>query len=208
MPEACFLEEAAQERERVGLPKERVFATKIALGWQMIKRVKAAGLPFDALTCDDLYGRSHSFRSEMNQAGIVYMADVPANTRVAPAPFEREADLIWSVSELAHAQTTLFQQVQVRPTERGMLCEDFAAVRVFTWRDTQASEEWLVVRRLADQSLSYSLCNAPPDTPLSRLAWLKCVRHFVERANQDAKSESVGMNCRRRSIALGNTTWL
>jgi hypothetical protein len=117
------------------------------------------------------------------------MADVPANTRVAPAPFEHEADLIWSVSELAHAKATLFQQVEVRPTERGMLCDDFAAARVFTWRDGCATQEWLVMRRFSDATFSYSLCNAPPNTPLSRLAWLKCVRYFVERANQDAKSE-------------------
>jgi SRSO17 transposase len=189
VPEACFLEDAAPERERVGIPKERVVATKIQLGWQMIQRVKAHGLAFEALACDDLYGRSHSFRALMHKAGILYMADVPANTRVAPTPFEHQADLIWNVSDIAHAKTTLFQQVEVRPTERGVLCEDFAAVRVFTWRDGQASEEWLVMRRFSDASLSYSLCNAPPDTPLSRLAWLKCVRHFVERANQDAKSE-------------------
>jgi len=30
---------------------------------------------------------------------------------------------------------------------------------------------------------------ASPNTPFKRLAWLKCQRYFVERANQDAKSE-------------------
>jgi SRSO17 transposase len=33
------------------------------------------------------------------------------------------------------------------------------------------------------------LSNAPADTSPERLAWLKWVRHFVERSNQDAKSE-------------------
>jgi len=28
-----------------------------------------------------------------------------------------------------------------------------------------------------------------PNTHLKRLAWLKCQRYFVERANQDAKTE-------------------
>jgi len=40
-----------------GFPKERKFATKIELGWTMIQRVQAHGLPFEAVACDDLYGR-------------------------------------------------------------------------------------------------------------------------------------------------------
>lgn len=46
------------------------------------------------------------------------------------------------------------------------------------------------MRQHSDGTFSYAFCNAPADTPLERLAWLKCVRHFVERANQDAKSEA------------------
>ena len=48
----------------------------------MIQRVKANGLPFEAVACDDLYGRSGWLRREMDEAGIVYMADVPESTQV------------------------------------------------------------------------------------------------------------------------------
>jgi hypothetical protein len=34
------------------------------------------------------------------------------------------------------------------------------------------------------------LSSAPVDTSIERLAWLKCQRYFVERANQDAESEA------------------
>jgi len=47
----------------------------------------------------------------------------------------------------------------------------------------------LVIRHEDDQRYTYALSNAPADTPSERLAWLKCVRHFVERTNQDSKSE-------------------
>jgi len=48
----------------------------------------------------------------------------------------------------------------------------------------------LVIRHEYGQRYTYALSNAAADAPHERLAWLKCVRHFVERANQDAKSET------------------
>ena len=79
--------------------------------------------------------------------------------------------------------------IQVRTTERGYLCERFAARRVWTVYEGTAVEEWLVVREEADGKYRYALCNASSDTPLERLAGWKCQRYFIERANQDAKSE-------------------
>lgn len=68
----------------------------------------------------------------------------------------------------------------MRSTERGELEEEFAARYVWTIQEGKAVREWLVIRRGNDGSCSYSLSNAP---------WLKCMRYFVERAIQDAKSE-------------------
>ena len=69
-PEHWFSKKMEQERKRVGMPEERKFATKIELGWQMIQRAKANGLPFKAVGCDDLYGRSGWLRRQMDEAGV------------------------------------------------------------------------------------------------------------------------------------------
>jgi predicted Co/Zn/Cd cation transporter (cation efflux family) len=61
--------------------------------------------------------------------------------------------------------------------------------RVWTIRDGELAEEWLIVRHQSSQRYSYALSNAPAATPHKYLALLKCLRHFVERTNQDAKSE-------------------
>jgi SRSO17 transposase len=82
LQERWFTPEMAKARQQLGIPPERQFATKIELGWRMIQRVKAHGLPFEAVLCDDLYGRSGRFRRQMDEAGIIYMADVPENTHV------------------------------------------------------------------------------------------------------------------------------
>jgi len=60
--------------------------------------------------------------------------------------------------------------------------------RVWTIRGDELAEEWLVIRHEYGKRYTYALSNAPTDTSHERLAWLKCVRHFVERSNQDAKS--------------------
>ena len=210
LPEHWFTPEMAGERKRVGIPADRTFATKIELGWRMIERVQAQGLPFEAVACDDLYGRSGWLRHKLDVAGIVYMAEVPENTRVyltQPAfgvpphqPGQRghkptrpqilSADTPVEARQWVQRAEPHFQRFRVRPTERGELDDPFAMRRVWTIRNNELAEEWLVIRHEYSQRYTYALSNAPADTPLERLAWLKCVRHFVERSNQDAKSEA------------------
>ena len=209
LPEHWFTSEMVRERKRVGVPEERKFATKIELGWRMIQRVKAHGLPFEALACDDLYGRSGWFRHQMNQADIIYMAEVPENTQIyltqpdfgVPPHAHGQAGRISTrskvlsedqpveVRQLITYPDTHFQHFPVRNTERGVLDDRFAMHRIWTIRDDELAEEWLVIRHENAERYTYALSNAPADTTLERLAWLKCVRHFIERSNQDAKSE-------------------
>lgn len=191
IPERWFSSEMAEERKRVGLPEERRFETKIELGWRMTQRAQANGLPFEAAVCDEFYGRSGWLRRQWHEAGILYMADVPGDTFVYLSRPEgpRKAPKPCEVREVARRADTHFQRVPVRPTERGYLEEPFALRRVWTIRDGTVAEEWLVIRREGKNRYSYGLSNASADTPRTELAWLKCVRYFIERAHEDAKSE-------------------
>ena len=207
-----FTPEMAQLRQRVGIPPEREFETKIELGWKMIRRVKANGLPFEAVTCDDLYGRSTWLRDKMDEEEILYMADVPRTTQVylekpllgvperppgrrGPKPTRlRVLNGVQSFKahQIARGANTTWTRVPVRTIERGELDDPFAAQRVWTLREGELEpvEEWLVIRHEAKNRYNYSLSNAPADVSLQYLAWLKCQRYFVERTNQDAKSEA------------------
>lgn len=209
LPEHWFSPEMAEVRQQLGIPSERRFATKIKLGWRMIQRVKANGLPFDAVLCDDLYGRSGWLRRKLDKADSIYMADVPEDTQVyltkpdfgvpPPRPDQRgrrptrprvlnEVKPV-EVRQVIRRSDTVFRRFRVRSTERGQLEDPFAMRRVWTIRDGELAEEWLVVRHESEQRYSYSLSNAPADTSHDYLALLKCLRHFVERTNQDSKSE-------------------
>lgn len=84
---------------------------------------------------------------------------------------------------------TLWQTLTLRPTERGLLTADFARMRVWTVDDDlTVREDWLLIRR-DGKKYSYSMSNAPILTPLKTMALRKSQRFFIERSNQDAKSQ-------------------
>jgi SRSO17 transposase len=209
LPEEWFGAAFAQRRTELGIPVERCFETKLQLGLKMIKRVKAHGLPFDLLACDALYGRDSQFRADVAAEGVRYAAQVPGDTRVylseprvgipskrgkrgrprtrlrvlrGQEPHEGRA--------LAQHPQTTWQQVQVRHTERGRLTADFAVSRVWTVAAGQRPRaEWLVIRRNSEGDCSYTLLNAPRDTPQAWLIAGSCRRYFTERTFEDAKTE-------------------
>ncbi len=205
IPETWFTAEAAARRQQAGIPADRHFQTKLELGWQMIQRVQAQGLPFEAVAFDTLYGRSAWLRDQLAEAGLEYYADVPADTKVyleppvvgipqnKQGPKAHKQRVLspkgMRVDRLAHNTDMLWQAITLRPSERGYLQADFARRQVWTVRDNlTVVQEWLMIRR-DGQRHTYTLSNAPSDTPLVTMAQRKSQRYFVERSNQDAKSE-------------------
>jgi SRSO17 transposase len=139
------------------------------------------------------------------------MADVPADTEVylikpvvgvppreepqRGRPYSKprvlSAEKPVEVRELAARPDTVWTRVTVRKTERGELKDQFSARRVWTTHQGEEPvEQWLVMRRDSEGKLHYGLSNASADTPLERLAWGKCQRHFIECCHQEAKSEA------------------
>lgn len=209
LPQVWFTRSYAALRREVGLPSDRTFATKPELGLKMIRRVKANGLPFERVACDDVYGRSSAFRAALDADHVRYAAEVPANTRVylkppvvgvprrrhprgrvptRPKVLSQHAPR--QVGRLVYSQRTHWQRVTVRHTERGALEADLAIHRVWTLTDIlQVREEWLVIRRDLDGHLTFVLLNDPADTPQDVVIQASCQRYFTERTYQDAKSE-------------------
>jgi hypothetical protein len=92
---------------------------------------------------------------------------------------------------LAQHPQTVWEQRQVRPTERGRWTADFAVRRVWTVAAGQRPRAaWLVIRRKRDGDCSYTLRNAPTDTPQAWLSAGSCRRSCTERTCEDAKTES------------------
>ena len=209
IPEDWFAAEHSQLRHDLGIPENRAFATKPELGLQMIARVLAAGVPFERVVCDELYGRGNAFRKTLETWGLRYAAQVPATTHVYMSephvgiPKQRTKShrprtrlKILSrhqpreAREIAADARTVWQHVSVRPTERGWLEADFAVVRIWTVAVGQvARPEWLVIRRDQDGDCQYTLLNDPASTSQMALIQASCQRCWIERTFQDAKSE-------------------
>lgn len=203
--EDWFSDAWTERRREVGVPDDRRFQTKLELGWQMIQRVQAEGFPFEAVAYDSHYGRSAWLRDQMSAASLEYYADVPADTNVYLQPpvigvpqnkrgkkaHKRRvlSPRAVRVDSLRHDPDMIWHTLTLRPSERGMLQADFARCRVWTVRDDYAVvQEWLLVRR-DGQRHTYTFSNAPYDTPLVTMAQRKSARYFIERSNQDVKTE-------------------
>jgi len=202
IPEKWFAAEAAAKRRKVGLPEDRQFQTKIELGWEMIQRMQARGLPFEAVACDTLYGRSPWLRDQCTVADIECYSDVPVNTQVylskpeigIPEAKQARHEQVLSpnpmrVDQVGCLPDTIWQRLVLRPSERGLLEVLCAARRIWTVRDDGGVvEEWLIIRQDPGRH-TYTLSNAPANTSLMTLATRKSARYFAERGNQDSKSE-------------------
>jgi SRSO17 transposase len=209
LPEEWFDEEHQELRQKTGVPEGREFQTKLELFWQMLQRAQAEEIPFDAVACDGLYGRSFWLRQQMEQAGIEFYADVPANSQVylsepkigipqnKRGPKATEARVLspgsplgpYRIDDLRLHPSLLWQTLTIRPTERGWLTADFARLAVWTVQDDMTvTQQWLLMRKQGKKH-AYTFSNASTNTPLKVMALRKSQRYFIERDNQDAKSE-------------------
>lgn len=203
-PKHWFTSAYKSKRERIGLADERPFQTKLELALGMVKRVAQEGLPFDAIDCDSLYGRKGWLRDEFDQAGFEYYADVPENTQVylkrpkVHWPLTKKGEPIkkphikgkaHTVKSLKRHPKTRWQRITLRPNERGMLKANFARRHIWTVRDDgSVHREWVLIRQDTTRT-TYSLSNAPKNITLTTMAHRKSQRYFIERSNQEAKSE-------------------
>jgi len=210
-PEKWFDENHKQNFKSLHIPEDLKFRTKPKIGLELLDKAIANKLPFQCLTCDDLYGRGHNFRKEVDERNITYVADVPWDlTAYIEKPEtgipERKGGkgrkpTRWKVLNDAKrtnprqiAQTLNLTPVEVRDCERGKLIYECGMARVWTITSTgKIRQETLFVRREANGKMTYSLSNAPKETSIEILAQWRSGRYFAERIFQDSKSE-LGMD--------------
>jgi len=204
IPERWFSEAYAERRAKSGIPEDRVFQTKPEIGWQMIQRAVFNQVRFAAVVMDDLYGRNKVLRQRLDGAGIEYYGDVPSNTivyldkpkivypKTKRGKRSKRPKIVakqrYEAQELLNHSKVEWGVIVIRPNERGMLMAQFGRCRVWTVHGTKCRQEWLLIRK-DNNRLTYVLSNASPNTPLETMARRKSHRYFIERDNQDCKTE-------------------
>jgi len=203
-PEGWFEDQQALARQKVGFPAGREFKTKPEIAGDLIERIKANGVVFEAVAMDDLYGRNAGLRHRLAEQQTEYYGDVPSTTTVyldkpeivypltkwgRPSKnYQIVARQRHEVRDLLHHPRVEWAEITLRPNERGYLRANFGRIRVWTVFQGECRQEWLLIRQ-DKKRLTYILSNAAPTTSLETMAWRKSHRYFIERSNQDAKGE-------------------
>lgn len=195
--------------ERAGMFLEaRQFRTKAQWGLVMVLKAKERGIPFEFVGMDAHYGEQPWLLTQLEQSGVVYMADIPCNTRIYleypdvgipkrngdrgrfPSKLKVLGGESVEVKQLLSSDRIIWHTLKVRNTQRGELWVRFASLRVWRIEDEIPCPQivWLVIRQELDGSdIKFSFCNAPETTPIETLAEWQSRRYWVERSLEDAK---------------------
>ena len=197
-------------REECGIPEDLKFKTKAEIALELIREARSNGVQFGWVGMDTFYGRQTSLLNAIDADGIVYMADIPSDTRVwlnppkvgiperksnrgriptEPRVLDNEpspAEVRTIINELDPSQ---WVHTFVRDTERRELWSRIACLRIYEVEDKlPGKEQWLIIRvDDSDGTTKYQLSNAPLDTAIDRFAQMSCSRYWIERAFEDGK---------------------
>jgi SRSO17 transposase len=197
-------------REECGIPEDLKFKTKAEIALELMRGAQSNGVKFGWVGMDTFYGRQTSLPKAIDSDGIVYMADIPSDTRVwlnhprvgiperksnrGRMPTEsRVLDDEPSPTEVRMIKKELdpsqWVPTFVRDTERRELWSRIACLRIYAVEDKlPGKEQWLIIRvDDSDGATKYQLSNAPLDTTIDRFAQMSCSRYWIERAFEDEK---------------------
>ena len=206
--------EDAKRCEQAKIPADkRELKTKAQLAWEMIESAQSGGLRFGWVGLDGLYGNCPELLRKIDNAGLLFSADVHCDQRLYtedPEPYLPErtstvgrtpSRLVTSVqseridSFFKGSEIARWQKVFVREGTKGRIEVQASAQRVWFWdgEEQEARQWWAVCVIDADTAeRKFFLSNAPARTSLAELVRKHAGRYWIERIFQDAKT-SVGM---------------
>lgn len=199
--------------KKVKVPQEfRRQKSKPEIAKDLIARCRSQKLRYGWITGDGLYGNCPDLLWSIVESQEIFMMDVHKDQHVYlddPRPSLPEARShrgrrpLWRSAETSLRVDALFaaksedawQHVQVRDTTRGVMVLKACSQVIWQFNPKNGqTERWhaVAVCNLDGSEMSYGMSNAPCDTPLSRLIFMKRQRFWIERGLQNAKS-SLGM---------------
>jgi len=203
--------------ERAGIPVEaRTFKTKLELALDMIQSDVAAGLEFDWVGGDGLYGHGLELGNALDDMGLTFLLDLHCDQRIyplkptlsvpektsrrGPKPTKLQADrdpikVKWYADYLHPFE---WKTITVRDGTKGALTLSVHTAQVWVWdgeSDNVIERVLVISRNQADNKIKYSLSNVDyRSTPIERLAYMQAQRYW----------SSQEMECLASSYGIGD----
>lgn len=205
----------AERCDKVGIPDDkRDFKTKPELALEIIKAQRAAGIRFDWINADGLYGHDLKFLNALEELNELYVIDIHNNKSIFLEPFELEikekkegrgrtpSRLLPNKKSInadvyvASLQQKDWQKVALRNGTKGVLEVESYMKRVFVFDEIESkcSSKLLIVSREKNSKdkweYKYAFSNAKDGQyTIEQLAFMLCHRFWVEHAFREAKQE-------------------
>lgn len=189
-----------QRCQEAHIPEFIAYRSKWLIALEEIKRAVANGVRFDWLVFDEWYGGKPEFLFLLEEMGMNYVCEVPANFMCWPSlPKYNSLQASFAAKRVDNAVThggpfrgQKWQTVQLTRQTLGPQAWKIKAAQVHLQYDGKPTDRtyWLIVaRNIQSGETKYFVSNAPPRTPLEKLLKVAFCRWNVEHAFRVAKSE-------------------
>jgi SRSO17 transposase len=180
-------------RKRAQVPDDVVHEPKTVMAMRQLRRAVANGMPGRYVTADELYGRASWWRREIDNLGLIYVVEIPRDTRGWIAKRSGEA---LRVDELAASDRCgRKKRLRTHETEKGP--EVWECRQAGFHEQAEAAprkqQQLLVARNVRTDETKYFISNAPDNMKTEQLLCIAFSRWRIERCFQDCKSE-LGLN--------------
>jgi SRSO17 transposase len=178
----------ATRRAAAGVPEPVGFLTKLQLARQMIARALAAGVPFEWVTGDAVYGSDWRMRAWLEERQLSYVLGVTAQYRIFTG-HERE----WAAAVVKRLPDKAGSRASCGAGSKGERVYDWT--RLPLGAGVEERQRWLLTRRSlgASPEIVYYVASGPRDTSVEQLARVVGTRWAIEESFETAKGE-VGLD--------------
>jgi len=199
--------------QQAGIPvEEQKYQTKPELAFKLIKRAIDAGIEFDFIGGDGLYGHSAELTRALDELGQFYVLDVHKDETVfltepsfsvpeckgkrgrKPTELKPKIEPIQLQKYIETLSDKDFTIEKIRKTSKGWKYAKVHTVNLWHWdgKEDKARERTLVITR--SEKTKYSLSNGKKEQYTNKeWAYFQCSRYWVERCFDDCKNE-LGMS--------------
>jgi SRSO17 transposase len=202
-------------RKKAGIPDTIVYKKKAQIALDMIQGIKSAGIRFDYVAADSLYGHDADFRAGLDKMGVVYVADTHKDTKIykeefrieVPAKKEGTRGKTPSIAKpnkpclrvdkyIEELSDSDWEQVILRNGSKGALVSKVHGKEIFIEENGRCQKRTLVIRKTKEhksERIHYIISNHNLEAyKASQLAEYQCTRFYIEQSFREAK-QNIGM---------------